>query len=229
MIFSERIGDHTVLKKTLNPKVTVIDAGFNRGDFSTQVASQFSVNVIALEPEPSLFFNAYIPDKVDLRNVALAAEDGVNKLFEYHDHCASLHEVQGAALHKVHEIQAVTLSSLIAGSRSCELGLLKMDIEGEEMAILELTPSSVLKQFPQITVEFHLRHFPSHRERYRKVKKRMQKDGFSAINFSNREATDVLFFRASIFRFPRLAYLTLVLEKYISGILRIVTRRVDSV
>lgn len=224
MLFSKRICDHTILKNTLSRKTTVVDAGFNTGAFSGEIVRLFSASVIALEPEPHLFSNANVSDKIDLRNVALSTSIGTVKLYEYHNQCASLHEIPATAIYKAHEVQSTTLERLVEGCRSCDFGLLKMDIEGEEMEVLESTPANVLTQFPQITVEFHFRNFPDHKKRFKKVKLRLRKLGFLAINFSKHDATDVLFFKESVFRFPLLMLFLLSAEKYLSGLTRIGAR-----
>jgi FkbM family methyltransferase len=92
------------------------------------------------------------------------------------------------------DVPSMTLQAIMEQSGLPEIDLLKMDIEGAEVAVLERCPASVLAKIAQITVEFHCD--PSfglvNRGQVLAVMRRLAAIGFSQYTFTE-NFTDVLF------------------------------------
>jgi FkbM family methyltransferase len=149
---------HHVLSAGLGEGSLVVDAGANRGEFSDAASRRFGCSVLSLEPVPSLF--SAIPGgrgRIKIQR-ALAAIDGRRVLHlsanpEGHSLDPRLASLEGGT--GTVEVEACTLSTLLAEAGQPAPDLLKLDIEGEEIAVLEAMPADLVESIGQITVEFH--------------------------------------------------------------------------
>jgi FkbM family methyltransferase len=214
---SARICGHTFLPSLMGPAPLVLDIGANEGDFTRAMVQQFGCRVHALEPNPYLFADlqrSAIPG-VTVQNVALADTRGPRPFVlmentEY-SHFSSAGD-SGI------QVEAVTLGDLVSQIPKASIDLIKMDIEGAELDILECLPSEVMERFRQITVEFHQFLYPESRPRVEAIKKRFRDAGFWVVDFT-RTNMDVLFLHSSAR--PSLQLRASILnEKYRHGISR---------
>lgn len=155
------IASHHLYAPALGPDSTSIDAGANVGDFSRGLLDRAGGRVVALEPVPELCARMTgIAPGTALRTVAgaLTASDGqvefhlsdnpeansldadISRRFGYRDSI---------------QVRGWSLASLLAEAGLERADLLKLDIEGAELEVLEQTPQATLQAFDQITVEFH--------------------------------------------------------------------------
>jgi hypothetical protein len=91
-------------------------------------------------------------------------------------------------------VDALPLSAIMARHGLSHVDLLKMDIEGAEVAVLETCPADVLQRINQITVEFHCAPVFGfgQRDRVEAIMRRLKSLGFSQYTFIG-DYTDVLF------------------------------------
>jgi hypothetical protein len=91
------------------------------------------------------------------------------------------------------EVDALTLTDAISLARTERVELVKMDIEGEEVAVLRDATPDVLQRIVQLTVEFHDFLDSTNAAAIGDVIKKMKNLGFLAIKFSWHTYGDFLF------------------------------------
>lgn len=173
----------------LQPGDLVLDCGANVGKISTLLA-RTGANVLAYEPDPYAFSRlteacADLPN-VTLHNAAVGASAGKIRLmraqnFADNPETASVKStiVGGGRMIREDEGIEVTLLSfpdllreLTADGR--EIALVKMDIEGAELEILEvLEEEGLFDNIRCMIVETHERKFKDLRPRYRALRERV--------------------------------------------------------
>jgi FkbM family methyltransferase len=133
----------------------VIDAGAHVGTFSLRVAP-YAREVIALEPAPENFEllrrNIDRNDAGVVRPVARAlwhAEGRVGFRTGRHTGAGHLSEANGASF----DVETTTLDELVA--EAGDVDLLKLDIEGAELAIIEAARPETLERISTIVAELH--------------------------------------------------------------------------
>lgn len=212
---------HTFLPSLMGPVPLVLDIGANEGDFTRAMVQKFGCRVHALEPNPYLSASLQglaIPG-VTVHKVALADTRGPRQ-FVLMKNTEYSHFSSGGD--SSIQVEAVTLEDLVSQIPEGSIDLIKMDIEGAELDILECLPLEVLERIRQITVEFHQFLYPESRLRVEAIKKRFRDAGFWIVDFS-RSNYDVLFVHASAL--PTLRARALILfEKYRLGIRKRLSR-----
>jgi FkbM family methyltransferase len=183
--------DHTFLPGLLTDGV-VLDLGANHGEFSEKMFKIFNKECLALEPVPSLFKKLPAVSGVKWINSALADRDGTLKIFLHSDRCASFMDA-GQPNQSFIEVQAISLPTLLVKENISNIDLLKMDIEGEEVPILEKIKFEDLLHTNQITIEFHDFLYPELKTRVEAIKIKLESFGFYCIPFSLTNNGDVLF------------------------------------
>lgn len=149
---------HHVFAPALRPGAVVVDAGAHRGAFSRAMIERFDCRCFALEPVPRLF--AQIAEGGALRRFLLALggrEGSVTLHLSANPEANSLdpalagqHEGRGSLTARVSTLRGFLSTAGLAGA-----DLLKMDIEGAEVAVFETASDEDLLALGQITVEFH--------------------------------------------------------------------------
>ena len=148
--------------------------------------------VICLEPDPYWEDREIsLPDNVLVIRKALAAKRGPVRLNLNPEKCASMHYVEAGA--RPVEVDAITLAEIVALAPAERIELIKMDIEGEEVAVLRDAPPEILQRVAQLTVEFHDFLDPGSIPGILAVIKKMRSLGFLAIKFSWHSYGDLLF------------------------------------
>jgi FkbM family methyltransferase len=213
---------HTFVPSLLGPAPLVLDIGANQGDFTRAMVQKFGCSVQALEPNPNLYADlqgSAIPG-VTLHNVALADTHGPRPFALMENTEYSHFSATGDSSIQV---EAVTLGELVSQIQKASIDLVKMDIEGAELDILEKLPLEVMQRFRQITVEFHQFLYPESRPRVEAVKRRFRDAGFWVVDFT-RTNMDVLFVHSSAR--PSLSLRASILyDKYHRAIRRRISRR----
>ncbi|MEI7459607.1 MAG: FkbM family methyltransferase [Pirellula sp.] len=223
-MISKQIRGHTLIPSLLRPGRTIIDAGSHRGEFATEVAQRFDVNVIALEPNESLWYSNPFNSNIQFRAVALSSTSGTRDFYlSDARECSSLLE-SAPSQNSTISISTITLSDLITEC-SGEVDLLKLDIEGAECDVLLSASEKTLNSFRQITVEFHDFMYPELAPRVDKSIQRLCDLGFESIQMSKKTREDILFIRHDIAR--KLSFQIHVIrsfDKNVRGVGRILSR-----
>jgi FkbM family methyltransferase len=190
-----RIAGHTFLPSLIGPSSVVLDIGANQGQFARAIVRDFDCRVHAVEPNPYLCASLQelaIPG-VTVHGVALAGTRGLRPFLVMNNseasHVASANDSKEGTV----QVQTITLEDLISQiPATASIDLIKMDIEGAELDVLEHVPAGLLERVRQLTIEFHQFVYPESRVRVEAVKKRLSNLGFWVVDFS-RTNYDVLF------------------------------------
>lgn len=213
---------HTFLPDLIRPDGVAFDFGVNSGGLARLIAPRCR-RVIGFEPDPTWHGKLVLPDNVDLRPLALAARRGTVELNVNPATCSSLHygDPQGARI----AVSSMTLEDALALAPAGRIELVKIDIEGEEVAVLNEAPQAALHRIAQLTVEFHDFLDPASLPGIRAAISRMRSLGFAAFKFSARSYGDMLFVNRALepLSWADRAYLIAV-HKYARGASRVLGR-----
>jgi FkbM family methyltransferase len=150
----EAIYDHTVHTRYLSAQSQVLDLGANYGRFAQAITTRFGCRCTAVEPSPEPFAAIAESPLIAKVQAAAAAKSGTLPFHIAVDSIASSLSPPETVVDVI-DVRALSLPELfdLVGARP--LDLLKMDIEGAEVDLLNTCPASILQQIRQITVEFH--------------------------------------------------------------------------
>jgi FkbM family methyltransferase len=213
--------EHTFLPEIFRSNPIVLDLGGNKGEFAKFMTTNFAARVFLLEPLPRLFRDIEgMPGLVKYEE-ALSANSGNITLHDAPDRCATAYG--GYSQGEEVTVKSVDLAELMGRLPAGDVDLVKMDIEGAEIEVLETAAPEVIRRARQITVEFHDFLYPELTPRVEAIKSRLSGMGFYVINFSYHTNGDVLFVRKDAI--SRLHYFWLkYLVKYYRGIRRVAAR-----
>jgi FkbM family methyltransferase len=149
---SKMSGEHAFLRDylSLNPGI-LIDIGANCGEYAKEALSiQSNLTIFCLEPHPKTFKtleeNIGSFKNITLINKGVSATRGSVNLYDYHENDgsphASLYKEVITSIHHTsnfikYEVDVITLDELIEVEGIEEVSLLKVDTEGNELAILK--------------------------------------------------------------------------------------------
>lgn len=177
--------DHTFVDSVLGPESVILDCGGFHGGFCEAITQRFHCMCHVLEPSPTNF--DHIPELPGIikHPLALSTKNGVA---EFHlaesPICNSLKELAAGEHLETVQVKTTTLQSFLEAQGILHVDLLKLDIEGMEMEVLETMPIAVLQQIDQITVEFHhpfIHPQGQNRERMIELVARLKGAGFMLV------------------------------------------------
>ncbi|MBV9998716.1 MAG: FkbM family methyltransferase [Verrucomicrobia bacterium] len=194
MIQFARFYGHSVLRSRLDAKSVVVDLGSNRGAFATAVLTAAGCKVYCAEPNPQLCEGLARRAGLTVFNVAIAPVSGRLRFnLADNDECSSLFSPTTSAVSSAIECEALTLAGFLDRTGVTHVDLLKIDIEGAELALLANTDASVLACVDQIAVEFHESIGIGTVQDIRNIVRRLEGLGFRAFKGSFTDFSDVLF------------------------------------
>lgn len=187
------ICNHSFLPRFIDSGSVVVDLGANHGDFSHSIMQRFGCRVVAVEPVEELFHGIERDPKLELLPLAVGAKDQTITMNVFSGRCASvLGPMVSDEPLTTQPVEMVTLAELRRRTGVGQIDLLKMDIEGAEIELLESCSDDDLQSVMQITVEFHEFLYPQHADAIARIKHRMCGLGFYVLPFSL-DNTNVLF------------------------------------
>lgn len=182
--------------EALGPMDVAVDCGANVGRY-TEVLARAGARVFAFEPNPDAFavlsqrMSGY-PNVVCI-NKAVAAEEGTARLY-LHENAASdpVHWSTGSSLLSVKsnvnadtyvEVEVVDFIEFLVSLNS-PVALVKMDIEGAEVALLDrlLEQPQALAAIGRLFVETHDHKIPQLREGTDRLREKIRHRGLDQIN-----------------------------------------------
>ncbi len=186
------LATHHVYLPALGEEALVIDAGANIGEFAAEIRRRTGARVVALEPVPELRARIEPAANLTILDGALVGEDETaNREVEIHlsnnpqAHSSDPEIARRFGARGAIRVRAWTLPALLAALDVARVDLLKLDIEGAELEVLETASGSTLGQIEQITVEFHdFLGGPDTAARVRAIRKRLAGFGFRALVLS---------------------------------------------
>jgi FkbM family methyltransferase len=229
-----RVCGHTFLGGALSSDSVVFDIGANRGTFAREVLRLYGCRVHAVEPAPKLsaeLRRCPMPG-LTVQAAAVASRAGTARLVISANVEASCLEhangvAESIASGQAVEVETITLEGLLASTHAAgeraQIDLVKLDIEGAELDVLESTSEQTLGRIQQLTVEFHQFLHPEAKPRIENIKRRLQRLGFWCLDLS-RCNYDVLFARYEL-GLGGWARVKLRGEKYRTGVGRWLSRR----
>jgi FkbM family methyltransferase len=218
--------EHHFLFNPIGAKSIVVDLGAHRGEFSTQISRRFGCRCFGAEPHPLLHSGIRQSDLVSVLNCAIAPLDAPVRLHvSAYSECHSLRPLPRSGVGSI-EVDGITFQRFMETFRIDRINLLKVDIEGSEVELLETLPDDILDRIDQMTVAFH--DFMPEFDLTAKVGaalNRLTGLGWFPIVFSRRDNSDVLLINQkklhlSSFQFAYLKYAA----RYVDGFLRVVGR-----
>lgn len=188
------IASHTLVPEFLPQEPVVVDAGANVGEFSQAMTSEFRGHCYAIEPSPEIFEKIEEGEGVHKFMFALAGTPGAIDLHVGTNSVATtLHRAESGQYSTTVRVPARTLEEFCKTSKLDRIDVLKMDIEGEELAVLDSCSDVFLRGIGQITVEFHEWLGQGTVADVRKVIGRLRSLGFYDFNIGRTVYCDVLF------------------------------------
>ena len=182
MLFVGRVCGHSFLPGLFGGEPVVLDAGFNRGEFSRAMMDIYDATAFAVEPSRRLFDARPVCPRLHVWQVALGGREGRTALHVYKDRDATLLDAVTFGEKIREEVVTVwTLGTFLAETGLQTADLLKVDIEGMELDLFEAATDVELRRFRQITVEFHDFLWPEQTARVARVKRRLGLAGFRRI------------------------------------------------
>lgn len=157
------------------PPSSMIDAGAYIGDTSAYFLSKYpNLRIAAFEPDPNNYEIARqnlrpYGDRVRLFNEALSSRSGTVFISNSYEGA----RISNSGV----EIEATTIPAIMAVMGWEHLSILKMDIEGEEVNVLDEKADAWLKHVGLLIVETHGSHVES------KVRQTLERNGFYTKQF----------------------------------------------
>jgi FkbM family methyltransferase len=181
----DSIASHTFLPRFINWSSTVVDFGAHQGEFSHGMLAQYRCRVFAAEPAPALYAEFPRHPNLTLLPVAITGKNGVADLNIFEGRCASiLGKMNAAERSESAVVESVTLHEFKKRTGVSHIDLLKVDIEGSELEVIETASDEDLVGIDQVTVEFHDYMYPDHREPVKRAKRKLSSLGFWVVPLS---------------------------------------------
>jgi FkbM family methyltransferase len=224
MLRLERICVHSFLRSPLDAASVVVDCGVNRGSFSRWIAENVGCTIHGFEPDPRFYERLPRLAGAQFHNLAVSHRAGLTTFNLGEALCSSLHFREEGAGQRV-EVETVTLPEFLAKQGVERVDLLKLDIEGAELPVLEHTDGAFFRdRVAQLTVEFHDHKDPGAIPTIRRVIERLEGLGFLVVPFTYFGFGDVLFANRRLLGLNRADELQIHLTKHRWGARRLLAR-----
>jgi FkbM family methyltransferase len=150
---------HYILGNLLNGDSRIIDLGANVGNFYTLMHNKYKCTCYAVEASPKLFDDLPVIPHVNTYNYAIGGYNGEATFHLSNDSEANSIQPFIASSSGITEtliVPMITLEKFIDDQNiELPLDLLKIDIEGAEVNVINLLPDQMLSKIKQIPIEFH--------------------------------------------------------------------------
>jgi FkbM family methyltransferase len=219
---TDQVRGHTFLPNCLNRTGKVVDLGMNKGDFAKVMRDRYGCSVAGAEANPSLAAATSNFSGIRCKNAVISGSDGS---IEFFTNPTNSEASKVATFRSIDTIimPCMSLSTFFREIGAEEVDLLKIDIEGAELNLLEKADPNDLLRCAQITIEFHSFVFPEQALRVESAITKLSMLGFYHIDFSTR-MTDVLFINHNMIELSAADKLYLGFQKYRSGFKRRLSR-----
>jgi FkbM family methyltransferase len=149
----EVVADHLIWPAALPEGARIVDCGANVGEFSRAMVRRFNASCIALEPVAAHY--AQIGSPIVAMQVAMGANCGRRTFGVSENPLESGFLSTGSDETTTIEVDTITLSALMSNLGWQYADLVKMDIEGAEIEVLDGCSDDTLAAIGQWTIEFH--------------------------------------------------------------------------
>lgn len=222
----ERHRGHTVLGYAKGSAPLVIDAGAHRGEFAASVHAAWGARCHLIEASPDLFAQMHLPPSAEAHHFAVGGADGTVEFALLDNPEASSSLAREGADDRI-TVPARSLGSFLKEVAPDGIDVLKLDIEGAEIAALQSIDDSRLARVGQLTIEFHDFCGYVSADQVDRAIDRLKRLGFAAFRLSFHDRADTLFVNRSLCRLSfwdrtRIA----VWHRFIAGLGRVALRLV---
>lgn len=179
----------------------MIDFGINKGDFATRFLSDYPCRCFAVEANPSLARSTAERLGIPVEHLAITGKAGEVDI-HIGSNCESSSIPANLAKPLTGErvrVASLTYASWVKRHRIDSISLLKVDIEGAELDLLEAWDDAG-PQPDQIAVEFHDFADPGQVPRINRCIERLRSAGYAVLNPTAPFRTDCLFVKQSLVR-----------------------------
>ena len=195
-----RLREHSFFATLLERPTVLADFGAHRGEFFGTLKSEYSISrAVLVEADPALAesLQQTFAKEADVIHAAVVAKTGegpVTFIRSMEPESSSIF-MEWSAAHGIAdqmEVPAIEFSKVIRqlGGR---VDLVKLDVEGAEIGVLESAGASDLANCGQLTVEFHDKRPPFTRSDVDRVCRHLRSEGFGIVNANWPHVNDVLF------------------------------------
>jgi FkbM family methyltransferase len=195
-----RLREHSFFAILLARPAVVADFGAHRGEFFAALKSEHPVSQgLLIEADPALAesLKQTFGDDTDVVHAAAVAEnkhEPVTFTRSIEPEASSVFKEWSAAYGIADQVKVPTLDFSDAFKRfGRQIDLIKMDVEGAEIGILESASALDLASCRQLTVEFHDKRPPFTRRDVDRVCRRMRAEGYGIVVANWPKVDDVLF------------------------------------
>jgi len=189
----QTIREHTIFVSPLNQDSIVLDLGANLGGFSIEMIRRFGCTCVAVEPSPNMFHQIPSHHRIQKLNLAVA---GANRAVQFHISAdplgSSMIPNDHADYERVLSVTGRNLESLVKELDLFQIDLIKMDVEGAEIEILDACSDKFLQLIGQFSIEFHDFNQTISIKEVRRILERFEKLGFFVYRKSFSNYCDVL-------------------------------------
>jgi FkbM family methyltransferase len=198
------LGGHFILADAISPDSKIIDLGANKGGFYNFMYDRFNCTCYAVEASSELFQALPPFQNAHTFNYAISKENGVAEFYLSNESEAnSLQPVIAAnwGIKSSVTVRTITLGKFIADQKiQLPIDLLKIDIEGSEIDVIEQSSAFLLKEIKQIPVEFHdfLNFSADYKTGMSNAFKKLKENNFSIIRFSSYDNREILCINKSL-------------------------------
>lgn len=197
---------HYLFNSAISSKSVVIDLGANEGCFYSTLNAEYNCRCYAVEPSPRLFNRLPKNNNSSVFNFAICKTDGPVFFFLSDNSEANSLDQAIASQWGFREkttVEGITFENFLEKINVGSVEVLKVDIEGAELDMLESITASRLNSISQITIEFHdfLYTGGEYLTRMRAVLKKLEDNNFLIIKISNPDWRSVLLLNKKLHRF----------------------------
>ncbi|MFT5487397.1 MAG: FkbM family methyltransferase [Paracoccaceae bacterium] len=200
---------HTVYLRRLEASSVIVDLGASLGFFSREMNELFGCRCHAVEALPENYALIEESSSVTSHHLAICGTNGPVTIHSVAEGfaSASIDLMPGQNSRDTIQVDGITLGGLMLRLNLDRVALLKVDIEGAELAMFYAADDATLQRMDQITVEFHDFMDPGQTVEVKKIIARLRGLGFWSIKFTRRFHGDVLFLNPQRTGISRIEYL----------------------
>jgi FkbM family methyltransferase len=199
MVLAE-IEGHTIVEGCLTKDSIVLDLGANLGRFSHAIVDRYHCRCHALEANPELCRAIRPTGGLSVHHCAIASESGICRL-KLNTNCESstILDISRPGDTGHIDVRAVRLEEFARQQNLVKyIDLIKIDIEGAEIQVLESTSDAFFKRVGQISIEFHDFNGITPKPIVEHAVRRMQNVGFQCLKMWRTGYGDTLFVNSEI-------------------------------
>jgi len=149
------IVDHHFLSTPIGAKSIIVDLGAHLGEFSTEISRRFGCRCYGAEPHPVSHSLIRQSELVSVVNCAIAPADAPVRLhLSAYSESHSLRPLPRSGVGSI-EVDGLTFQRFMKTCGIDQIDLMKVDMEGSEVELLETLPNDTLDRIDQMTVAFH--------------------------------------------------------------------------